>query len=306
MKQIHSFDQLIEELNPALQQLEEKRVRVKNDAMKTSLIWGAIILLLTIIICYFSSSALVLVFGVIFIFIVAIAIFKVKSEPLCEYYKKEIISRLVEVLIEDGRYRPKEGIRERIFNESNLFVSPDRYHSEDLISGVIDKTSFSFAEVHAEERQVTSNGKTTTVRWVTIFKGFLFVADFHKNFIGQTVVARNSFLKLKRGRVKMENPEFERRFDVFSTDQVEARYLLTPSMMERIIALDSKFNKDIVLSFCNSNVIVAINNSTNHFEFSLWAPANNTDTLRREYNLITSMISIVEELNLNTRIWSKE
>lgn len=40
--------------------------------------------------------------------------------------------------------------------------------------------------------------------------------------------------------VQLEHQEFEERYDVHSTDQVEARALLTPAFMERFVALASK------------------------------------------------------------------
>lgn len=304
MKKNYSFEQLMEELSPTLQKLEEKRKVIKKEALKRALTWDSIILIIALAISFYIP--LILLFAFALIITITLIIILSRSQPICADYKEQVISRLVKALVEQGKYDPNKGISQNTFNESKLFISPDRYDSEDLISGVIDKTSFCFAEVHAEERRVQSNGKTTTTHWVTIFKGFMFIADFHKDFVGQTIVARDSFLKLKRGRVKMENPEFERHFDVFSTDQIEARYILTPSMMERIVTLNNKLGGDIVLSFYNSNVMIAVNNSTNHFEAGIWRPINNTKVLLREYNLITSMISIVEELNLNTRIWSKE
>ena len=63
------------------------------------------------------------------------------------------------------------------------------------------------------------------------------MADFHKDFKGKTTILRDRLFKLRFGesRVKMENPDFENTFDVYSTDQVEARYLITPFMMERLL-----------------------------------------------------------------------
>jgi len=304
MKNIHSFEVLMKELSPALKKMEQERRLLKKKATRRSFWWCVGILAIAVPATIFLQLEFggIILFVFILLLIITLFIFQSLGRPLSEYYKKEIIGRMVEALVENGRYSPNQGISETTFNESNLFIRPDRYDSEDLISGMIDKTSFLFAEIHAEEKQ--SNGKST--HWVTIFKGFFFIADFHKNFTGRTVVSRNSFFKWKSGRVKLENVEFEKRFDVFSTDQLEARYLLTPSMMERIIALDDRLGGDIVLSFYNSNVIIAISSSTNHFESSLWSSIDNTDKLQREYNLISSMISIVEELNLNTRIWSKE
>ena len=36
--------------------------------------------------------------------------------------------------------------------------------------------------------------------------------------------------------IELEDPEFMEHFRVYSTDQVEARYILSPSMMERLLA----------------------------------------------------------------------
>ena len=104
----------------------------------------------------------------------------------------------------------------------------------------------------------------------------------------------------------MENPDFENTFDVYSTDQVEARYLITPSMMERLLELDRKFGQGVTISFRDSTILIAIPDSKNHFEASIWNPITNIQSLSAEIETISALISIVDDLNLNTRIWSKE
>lgn len=304
MNVMPSFEDIMTKLAPYVQQLEEKQHTLKKEASKISLRWAGVIAILILAACFFIPPLVAIISGVLILLLVVAIIYHYKSLHVKEYYKKDIISRFVGSLMEKGEYLPEGGISEDTFKASDLFISPDRYHSEDLIRGVVDKTSFCFAEVDAEQKIVTSNGKTTTTTWVTIFKGIIFIADFNKDFAGKTLVSRNSFFKLSRGRVKLENVEFERRFDVFSSDQVEARYILSPSMMERIIALDKKLDDEIVISFHNSRMFIAINNSTDYFEIGMSAEENRK-TLLREYNLITSMISIIDELDLNTRIWSK-
>jgi hypothetical protein len=49
--------------------------------------------------------------------------------------------------------------------------------------------------------------------------------------------------------VKLEDVEFERYFAVYATDEILARYLLTPAMMLRITELRKKYNRDIMLAF---------------------------------------------------------
>ena len=232
------------------------------------------------------------------------------SGELTAYYKDVVISRLVSGLCPGATYNPTQGIPRQTFVASSLFsTAPDRYSCEDHIAGCLDRTAFSCSEIHAEEKRVTrdSKGRTRT-HWVTIFRGFFFIADFHKDFRGQTVVHRNSWIKFdfSNRRVKLENPAFEKRFDVYSTDQVEARYLLTPSMMEKLVALDDKFPGKITLSFTGSKVIVAIPDAMDHFETSIWKHQVQNDDIRREFSTLAALLGIVDDLNLNLRIWSKQ
>lgn len=308
MEKKASFANLKTTLAPFLQNLETKRQEMKSEAIRKSTLTGCTVTGIALIISLVAGAPEIGIAGGIAVSVFcAIYICSSRGQLLNAWYKKEIISRIVQSLVENGEYDPESGIPEKTFIESDLFRRPDRYHSEDLIKGKIGQTSFGFAEVHAEEKQVRSNSKgQTQTTWVKIFKGFMFVADFHKDFSGQTIVCRDSFFNFRGNRVKLENPEFERRFDVYSSDQVEARYLLSPSMMERIVALDDKFDQNIVLSFRRSNILIAIETSRNYFEASLWKSVTDTDSLLWEYRAISSLISIVEDLNLNVRIWTKE
>ena len=219
-----------------------------------------------------------------------------------------MVDEIIHAFCPNATYSPNNGVSEELFRNSGLFTSPDRYHAEDLIEGCLDKTSFICSEVHAEERRARSTKNGVQYYWEDIFKGFLFIADFHKEFQGETTVLRDSFFKIKMGasRVKMENPDFEKVFDVFSTNQIEARYLITPSMMERMLKLDSNFKKGVTISFRNSMILVAIPDSKNRFEADVWSSLSDMSILKSDFVVLQSLLEIVDELNLNTRIWSKE
>lgn len=306
-----NFATLYESLRPTLEQLEAKRLELKSKGTKTGLITGGICLLIGCAITIWSNTSPI---GLAISLIIGLLVFAgcihSQSSELCAYYKRNIIATLVTHLCPNARYQPEQGISEQIFIKSGLFSTPpDRYHSEDLISGQIDKTVFLCSEIVAEEKRVTHDNKGHThTHWVDIFHGFFFVADFQKDFQGQTLVFRNTWIKLRPGRqrVKLENSEFEKSFDVYSTDQVEARYLLTPRMMEQLLTLDRKFPGKITVSFYNSNVIIAIPDSRNHFETNIWkSQLHNTD-IQQEFQTLVTLLSIVNDLNLNLRIWTKE
>jgi hypothetical protein len=252
------------------------------------------------------------IFGPIVIVVISVIIFITcinnKSKIFSSFYKEEVVDEIIHAFCPNATYSPNNGVGEDLFRNSGLFTSPDRYHAEDLIEGCLDKTSFICSEVHAEERRARSTKNGVQYYWEDIFKGFLFIADFHKEFQGETTVLRDSFFKIKMGasRVKMENPDFEKVFDVFSTNQIEARYLITPSMMERMLKLDSNFKKGVTISFRNSTILVAIPDSKNRFEADVWSSLNDMSILKSDFAVLQSLLEIVDELNLNTRIWSKE
>lgn len=303
------FESLTQSLSSTLQSLEEKRIELKKQGHSTG-IWAGVILLAVGSVISLYLGAL---FGIIIALIVGLLAYywcvNAQSQELSAYYKKEVITKVLQSFCEDAAFIPEQGINENVFINSNLFISPDRYHTEDLIKGRVGKTVFRCAEVHAEEKKTSVNSKgQTRTYWVDIFKGFIFIADFHKDFQGQTTVVRNSLLKwnFSGSRVKLENPDFEKLFDVYSTNQIEARYLLSPSMMEQLVALDREMNKSIKISFRNSSILIAIPESKDHFEASIWKSISNLNQLKSDFSTIHKLVAIVDNLNLNTRIWTKE
>lgn len=304
------FDSLAQKLAPTLQVLENKRKELLRKGRSEGLIYAAIFLVVGVI------ALLILklegIFGPIVIVVISVIIFITcinnKSKIFSSFYKEEVVDEIIHAFCPNATYSPNSGVGEELFRNSRLFTSPDRYHAEDLIEGCLDKTSFICSEVHAEERRARSTKNGVQYYWEDIFKGFLFIADFHKEFQGETTVLRDSFFKIKMGasRVKMENPDFEKVFDVFSTNQIEARYLITPSMMERMLKLDSNFKKGITISFRDSTILVAIPDSKNRFEADVWSSLSDMSILKSDFAVLQSLLDIVDELNLNTRIWSKE
>ncbi|KAB8154090.1 DUF3137 domain-containing protein [Kordia sp. TARA_039_SRF] len=252
--------------------------------------------------------------GLIFAFIVPAIIFMI---PLAssyswkgkwvEKYKDEVIKPIVEAQFPGIIYEDNHHISERMFNASNLFINPDRFDGEDLFSGKLDATAFTFSEIHAEEKHTSrdKDGNTTT-SYSTIFKGLFLIADFNKEIQNDTYVyssgGKNWFSRYKR--VRLEDPVFEDRFNVYSNDQVEARYILTPKIMERIVELEDRFGENLYLSFRGHNVYIAISESYDMFKTSFHDEVNFTQ-IERFLAEVESILAILNDLDLNLRIWTK-
>jgi hypothetical protein len=189
------------------------------------------------------------------------------------------------------------------------------------VSGTMGKTAMRFSEVHAEYKTESRDSKGhRKTHWHTIFKGLFFIADFNKEFRGRTVVLPDTAERLlgrfgkmlqkmnvsRDDLVKLESPEFEKEFAVYGTDQVEARYILSTSLMERILNFKRKTRVPVSVAFVHSNVYVALQTRKNMFEPRIFRTLVNFDIVAGYLEDLRLAVGIVEELNLNTRIWTKE
>ncbi|MHC4989207.1 MAG: DUF3137 domain-containing protein, partial [Planctomycetota bacterium] len=229
-----------------------------------------------------GAPPLVLIFVLIGCAIIGGIAFAFIGKGYKREFKQRIIPKIVQFAEPGLSYHPTGKIDKYTFKGSKLFTQGiDRYRGEDLVRGQVDKTDIVFSEVHAEYKTTTRNSKGhTQTHWHTIFKGLFFIADFNKHFQGQTLVLPDSAEKLfgsfgkmlqswNIGRpdlIKLEDPEFEREFVVYGSDQIEARYILSTSLMRRILDFKNKTGTKIYLSFTGSKVYVAVPMTKNMFE----------------------------------------
>ena len=229
-------------------------------------------------------------------------------------YKQQVMPILLESIGPGFYYNPAGSIDEDEFKASGLYRRPDRFKGQDYVAGQLDKTAFRFSLVHAEEEVETtstdSDGNTTTeTRYDTIFRGLIFSADFNKHFTGHTRVQAGGtgFLSgLRSGLVKLEDPDFSKSFTVTSNDQVEARYILSPALMRRLLDLRNRFDTKVQAAFVGSRVMLAVPARMNLLQPRFFRRADNPEVVMGYLGFLQSAIGLVEDLNLNTRIWTKE
>jgi hypothetical protein len=254
----------------------------------------------------------VVIGGALFTFIAHLG-----SKGYVREFKDTIIRKIVKFLDENLDYFPHRCIPRSTFMASQIFkTKPNRYKGDDYVCGRAGDTQIEFSELNAEYE--SGSGKNKSRR--TVFKGLFFIGDFNKHFTCQTIVlpdtAENlfgSFGKLfqswnvLRGQlIKLEDPEFERCFVVYGDDQIQARYILSTSLMERIVEFKKKTGQRIYLSFVGSKVFVAISFTRNLFEPKLFRTLLDFGLIQEYFEDLQLAVGIVEDLNLNTRIWSKE
>jgi hypothetical protein len=235
-------------------------------------------------------------------------------------FKNEVVREIIKAIDPSWHYDSDQCISNHEYNQSDLFrQSLDRYKGDDFISGSIDKTDFKCSELHTQYKTVTTdkNGGTKET-WHTVFKGLFFHADFNKEIKGKTYIEPDTAERLlgkfgqslqtsQKGKlVKLENPEFEKIFAVYATDQTEARYILTPTIMEALVTIYKQYKRKMYLSFIGSRVYVAMRFSQDLFEPKIYKSGVKFEDVEFMYNLFLMNATIIHELNLNTRIWTKD
>ncbi|MBO5441952.1 MAG: DUF3137 domain-containing protein [Alphaproteobacteria bacterium] len=105
----------------------------------------------------------------------------------------------------------------------------------------------------------------------------------------------------KMQQVKLEDVVFDKNWDVEATDQIEARFVLTPAFMERILEVKRRFKgKKIEFSFWKNKVLIAVHTNKDMFETtSLFTSALNYRKMQEVVAQFYSVFSVADVL-LNT------
>ena len=154
----------------------------------------------------------------------------------------------------------------------------------------------------------------------TIFHGLFIVAEFNKKLNGETLVISDGTHNIfgnaiglwlhsknitKDDQVKMDNTEFKKKFVVYSTDQIEARYIRTHSLMERILRFVKKIKHKISISFSKDFIYIAIDYNKELFEPSIYTSLLRVELVMEFIETLHLAIGVVEELKLNQKLWTK-
>lgn len=231
---------------------------------------------------------------------------------LTRSFRQQLMPELVREISPTLKYRADGCLSETEFTASSLWPSCDRYCGRDLVHGTVGDTDLRFSLVHAEEEYETtstdSEGNTTReTHYRTLFCGVLLSLDFNKAFSKRTRVRPQPagwLRRLSRVHVAMEDPRFNELFTVTSSDQIEARYLLTPTLMGRLQELREKLGS-FSLAFSAGRLYLAVDRPYDLFDPNPAEPFNGTKQIKRMLKTLKSMTDIVSDLDLNTRIWSK-
>lgn len=189
------------------------------------------------------------------------------------------------------------------FERCHLLPGYSRKKLEDHVAGEVNGVPFELAEAFLEKRIKRDKRDD----YETVFRGIVARYHFPKRFSGRTILRADRGMMNALGhsgvpgeRVRLEDPRFERHFEVFSEDQVEARYLLTPAFMERLADLKESMKETVQAAFEGEDLLIAIDGRRGYFsQPSVWKDLRGSDHIRRFVEDIALIRSIAETLKLD-------
>lgn len=210
--------------------------------------------------------------------------------------------------------------KERLSRERDLrekYGRDWRMHRNDHLGGT-SITKFIPASVKNSVKSKYSEFENTVQKMGPSM--IVFAADFHKDFTSHTyllprkpveVAIRNftedSVAKSGLEPMTLEDPGINKRFVGWTSDQTEARYLITPQLMLAISDAADRMNSDhIAVSFRGSWMYFAVVLDEDRFDFQIDKNKDGGYSVAKEiYEDLVAFLSLVEDFNLNTRIWTK-
>ena len=245
-----------EQLEPILKPLDEQYINFMENQkrnMNISCLGMLVLILGTIVLPIYLVPAMgEMVIWVILLFYVLVFVcmklLRKKTEDK-EFYRKQLKEKIFsQILLLHGNFyfSQKSDVipLNYIHTSMGLYNRANSKLDEDIVVGTYKGCNLLINECNLFHTK--DHGKTVAV----VFNGLIVKIQMKKNFNGKTILAPAEIIKKMNGfeSVELESVDFMKNKKVYSTDQVEARYLLTTALMEHLMSVLKVFNTKTINS----------------------------------------------------------
>ena len=315
------------DLMPLVHRLEQTRL-VASRKVRAHLVGFAFFAVIGVALLIFLKHVGIPI--VLFLIVVILAAAFTIPKDLAIYkrkYKAELVRAVVKKFSPSLEYFPEQGASVDDLMGTLLFSRrPNRFKSEDLVKGTYNDVNVAFSEIRSHLVTTKGTGKNRDTDTEQIFNGVLFYAQFNKKFKTTTLVYPDIAEKVfgKMGQffqslnatmtggqysasnlqlIRLDDPEFEKHFSVYGQDQVEARYILTHSFMQRLLGIGQRKRGRVSVSFRENLIAIAVSSLVDLFEAPLIGKVDAAH-VGQAIESIAGYLAIVDELKLNEKLWA--
>jgi hypothetical protein len=226
------------------------------------------------------------------------------SNAYARLYKSNVLPRLAATF---GALSYRHAVQPNLseLRQESIFRRFDRVYADDELFGAHRGLPLNIVELRLE----SGSGKNRR----TVFDGLLVTIDLPRDTHAITAIISDAggvgnfaerMLKGGRQRVRLEDPVFERVYEVYGTDQVAARALLHPAFMEKLLALGELADFERPFILCSGRMLqIAMPKRTGRQLFeppSFRKPAGSRETLvqlRKDIEAVLAAADAVIDLD---------
>jgi Protein of unknown function (DUF3137) len=230
--------------------------------------------------------------------LLAVRAVQVKAKAARSQSRNQITARFAKALGSRFMTLPNGGINEGDFVESQLFNSHSftsllrSFHSSNHLRGQVGQVKLELSELHVR-------AETGQRQPRALFDGLWIIATFPTSFRTKTLIrpVTDDLESVQPGfrTVRLEEAAFTRLFDVRAEDSVEAQYVLSSRLLNRIKDFHDEGERDACFAFHGQSLQIGI------AQANLTGPAFAQALLEA----LDLTVSLVRELEANTFIWNR-
>ena len=223
----------------------------------------------------------------------------------------QVVSGVLSEVFDNVDYDPFGRIQS-IGSEGMVFpFSVEKMQGSDHIKATYKGLQVELSDIelyHVEDVYDSENDRWEE-REQKAFQGQWLICDFGKELSGEVRLSANPQKLRKQHKndsVEMENEAFNKRFLVTAGDAQEAYYVLTPHMMEYILAMADKSGGEVYMAFLRGGKLnIAVQTGRDFFE--LGSSEANIDKLRQKFlGELKWFTDIIDTLRVEDTLYKKE
>ena len=309
-----------EEFNSYLQKIlsvgdgEKIKIAEKNRKKITPFLVSFIILTFVPFIVAFALTFVLGSIGTIFVIVVVVCfagvficmILYIKVKNTLKQFENKYKGQLINFLLKDKKfvYDAHNFIDIRNFKRSGIYSGYiSSYRGEDYLSLNIpndDDTDSNFnlilSDLRVKREYKDNEGKNHTQ---IVYNGIFGYIDFPFEFVHPFFINKKVYTPNKLEKIKLEDIKFNKCFSVYCDDQVEARYILTTSMMQKLMLLRSKMG-NLFIIMKDKTMFLGFSRKT---LFKLNTKNGLAEAFFGIYEDLEILLELVKEIQTNNKIF---
>lgn len=228
------------------------------------------------------------------------------SDRYIDDFKEKIIGQIITYIYPSAVYKPMGFISKKEYKASGLYRRRfSHFDGDDYWESVYNGVAFHCSEIRSWYEDVAGTEN--------IFKGLFFIARINNSFTGGTYIWVKGNAQLASSmadehyrlfplpnvqRMKVTHESFNKHYSVYTTNASEASLILSYNMLDHMLLIKEKLDRDIVFSFVRGKCYIAV-----PFEENLLEPAKkgvrDKQEIKNYFYTILLVFNIIRKLELS-------